>query len=534
MQPKPFEPRVEVYKRIERKRKDGEVVSSHKSFKELNLEEIKRLKEIKVGRESFLKKIGLIGKKKDIHLDIRKYDEYKQKFKELQEKSRRLDKVYKNKLNNLYKEALLQSFAIAYLKKDVIQNLENQALKKRLIKLFESKLGTLDSYIYPKWDGQSYVYNSNIQKKYPRLYKHFAEIGSWNKYTGNSSHYNQNPEVLKVLFKKYPFLLENKNPKERSKQLELEKQINNLLVNMEQTSKDLKKPFETYVKLEQKKLMTAQNEFYGLDPIIWDKEIDELFQKRYAVSLTRIYNLFDKARFENKEVRPIKIIDNILNTSLKEPTLLVFPLNGSLFNYFLTKGVISEIKRLKLNKYDLDAVTISAHGFEYKDFISGNISRPYGNNWNDIRQRAPDIVSGQIKNIIKKHSDISRITMVDMISSGFQKGYLDYYFEKGFIEAGRKTPGYRRINENDPIKLVPTFDALSVHEYQEFTNDNENININNVVNKIVNENQKEGKIVYQNPLKSEENIAQREKAREMLEVAGRMLLRAELKTRTRK
>ena len=521
MCPRAFEPKLEVFKRIERTRKSGKIVTSHKSFKELSPQELIKLREIKAGREGFLKELGLVGNKKDLHLDLRKYEEYKQRLKQLQEKAKHLKVIYEKKKDNLYKDALLGSFAIMFIKKDIIPNLENQALKKRLTKLLSSNnLNSMDSYVYPKWGYNntrhgSFEENEHIKKKYPQLYKHFTGVGSWGgSIRPGDSYYNIKPEVVKILFKKYPFLSSYKELVKGKKQLELEKKINEHIVKMEEISKYINSPNDAYSIREYKIFLEANSKAHYLNPIIWGSEVDELFHKRYGITLSEVYTSFDKIRIENKESKPLTIIDTILNKSLKQPSLLVFPLNGSLFNYFLTKGIISEIKRLKLNKYDLDAVTISSHGFEYTS--GGTTYRPYGNNYSDITG-APDIVSGQIRNIIKKHKNVSRISMVDMISSGFQKGYLDYYFKKGYREAG--------------IEREPVFEGIDEREYQEFGEKENRLKVEGLVSKVVSKNQNEKKVSYQNPLQSKYVIENREKAREMLEIAGRFLLRAELKIR---
>jgi len=107
--------------------------------------------------------------------------------------------------------------------------------------------------------------------------------------------------------------------------------------------------------------------------------------------------------------------------------------------------------------------------------------------------------------------------MVDMISSGFQKGYLDYYFKKGYREAG--------------IEREPVFEGIDEREYQEFGEKENRLKVEGLVSKVVSKNQNEKKVSYQNPLQSKYVIENREKAREMLEIAGRFLLRAELKIR---
>ncbi len=319
--------------------------------------------------------------------------------------------------------------------------------------------------------------------------------------------------MLKVIFNKYPFLKELKNIPKGKKQLEVEQKIIQLSNDLEKTNEHMKNPFEKYIRREQDVLIRANDAMYRHNPIIWDNKVNKLFKERYGITLTDIYNKFTKGYTGS---RPLDITNYVLKKVLNKNTLMVFPLRGSLFNYYLTRGVIAELKRLGLAKNELNAVTITADTFKHWNSFYNMEAYTYGTSYHDIAERAPDIISEQLTNILKKHKNTAQISIVDFKNTGFQKDYIYHYIKKH----------YNKENKNHP-----ELDFLSVNEEQKFNFSNkETIDPTDLVNKRV-DKESAGAKGYIGTINSKSTLSNITKMKEMLEIAGRMLLRSELKIR---
>jgi len=527
MCPRAFEPRLEVFKRIERERKSGNKVTSRKFKKELSIDEIRRLNEIKKGRKSFLKELGLIGNKVDSHLNISKYEIFKKRKENYKIIINNLKLQEQSKVNELYKEAFIKLYTSRYIR-SILPEIENKALKNRITKLLLDSDFSLNSNNYHMYE-HDYAGRYRVsgyketkrsleceafQRKHPELIKLFNQITPQSNYgrigkrkipIEDFRFAKFSPKLLDFIFKKYPYLkeLENSNYKNKKTLLLLDKESKKLAGSIKEINlklNDTSKVFDYSNKIN--KIVNTEN---VLTPIIWDSKIDYAFKERYGITLKEVYTQFLKKH--EKETIPIDIIDKVLSDCLNQNTLLVFPLKGSLFNYYLTTGVVDELKRLGVTKHKLNTVTVTAKTF-YQDINQSNV-----NIYN-----YPDIISGQLKKIFKKNSDVSKIVLIDFIHTGFQKEYIRQHIKKYF---------------NDEKKSNPTFDSLNTFEEQDFKMGKENIVLDDIILKRIDEANHGAKgYVFPNLIYGY-NLESEEKVREMLELAGRLFVRAELKIRNK-
>ncbi|MEI8364605.1 MAG: hypothetical protein WCF78_04060 [archaeon] len=518
---RPFESKLEVFKRIEKERKSGKEVFSRKSIKELKPEELRRLKEIKTGREAFLKEIGLIGNHKDTHLNLRRYEIFKKRTENYQRIIQKLEGEQKVLVDKLYKEAYIQLLASRYIR-SIIPKIQNQAMKTRIqIALMSSDFELISS---GEWNGRNHRFENTTRSKdsklfmetHKKLYDMFYKTKpekDWGRGTRRvpledfrRAHFPQ--ELLNIVFKKHPFL---KNPDFNNKKYlsSFEKEINKLANEIQEMNNKLEDTDKTFEK-HRSKISDVINASWRLKPIIWDPKLDIAFKKRYGITLREVYSKF--ITNHDKPTIPISIIDNVLEKCLHQNTLLVFPLRGSLFNYYLTRGVVEELKRLDIAKKELNAITLTADTFKHWNSLYNMESYTYSNTYHDIVEKAPDIVSGQLNKIFPKHPNVSRVVFIDWISSGFQRDYTYYYMRKYFYDR-KKSP--------------PDMDSVTVTEEQKLKFDNREIEPADLVSKKTDE-VTHGTNGYINPQNSKWVLENKEKIREILEVAGRLFVRAEL------
>ena len=475
--------------------------SRKRSKKSLNKEELIKLNAIKKQRKDFLKEIGLVGKKIDKEINISRYKRYKERIASYNIREKKIQEFQKRMVEKTYKEGLLHLFALNYIEK-IIKDSPNKALRKRIEK--DIKDNYFEIVYSGEWTRSGFLPNERSKQsdKFYNKYKHLHDIF----YQSKKGNYYQkfDKRLLEILFKKYPFL-KNIKMNDRKEQKKFETEFLKLFNKFKEIRQDIVEPNnpnnKALVKSE-KILKTIGNESFKLKPIIWSERLDRLFKERYGTTLTEVYKHFDK-EFQNKSFdlynKPLIITNEILNKSLNKNTLIVLPLSGSFFSYYLTRGIVSEIKRLNLNKKELNVTTISTHSFK-----SENI-RPYGPR--DVKE-APDIVSGQITNILRKNPNIENVMMLDYISFGFQREYIKHYFKK---------------------QKEVSFDVGNVwFEHQKINTNLGEIEPLNVVSKRVDTNTR-GQTGYINPMNYSEK--KREIIREMLEVSGRIFLRAEAKIR---